>query len=88
MRCPSHLDATFGPMRTTVTFAPDVAAAIEHRRQETGEGLSEAVNDLVRAGLIAPKRRKKFVQKTYPIGVGNVDNIAEAIERLEGPDWK
>ena len=75
-------------MRTTVTFADDVAAAIEDHRRKTGAGLSDAVNDLVRVGLTAPKQRKPFVQKTYPIGVGNVDNIAEVIERLEGPGWR
>lgn len=72
-------------MRTTVTLADDVAAAIEHHRRETGIGLSEAVNDLVRAGLIAPKTRQPFVQRTYPIGLGNVDNVAEVIEQLDAP---
>lgn len=75
-------------MRTTVTFADDVAAAIEAHRRESGAGLSDAVNDLVRAGLIAPKPRIPFVQKTSPIGLGNVDNVWEVVERLEGPDHR
>lgn len=75
-------------MRTTITFSDDVAAAVEQRRRETGAGVSEVVNDLVRAGLIAPRERKPFVQKSYPIGVGNVDNIGKVLEELEGWDHR
>lgn len=76
-------------MRTTVTFAPDVAAAIEHRQRETRAGVSDIVNELVRSGLAAPKKRRKpFVQRTSAVGVGNVDNVAETIQRLEGPFYK
>ncbi len=75
-------------MRTTVTFADDVAAAIEQRRRETGAGVSEAVNDLVRAGLIAPGERKPFVQTTSKMGARyNLDNIGEVIEMVEGPTF-
>ncbi|MEA2130053.1 MAG: hypothetical protein QOJ85_2944, partial [Solirubrobacteraceae bacterium] len=38
-------------MRTTLTLADDVAAAVEKLRRERSIGLSEAVNELVRAGL-------------------------------------
>jgi len=75
-------------MRTTVTFADDVAAAIEQRRRETGAGVSAAVNDLVRAGLVAPKQRTPFVQTTSPMGAKyNLDNVGEVIEMLEGPSY-
>ncbi len=40
-------------MRTTVTLADDVVAAVERVRRERGVGVSDAVNDLVRAGLAA-----------------------------------
>jgi len=75
-------------MRTTVTLAPDVAAAVESRRRERGVGVSEAINDLVRAGLIAPKPpRKPFVQKTYDAGIRvNVDNVAEVLDMLDDDD--
>ncbi len=43
-------------MRTTITFADDVAALIERRRREDGTGVSEVVNDLVRRGAIAEHR--------------------------------
>ena len=73
-------------MRTTVTFADDVAAGVERLRRERGLGLSEAVNDLVRAGLAKEPRKQEFRQKTHDMGIGiDVRNIGEAIETLEGP---
>jgi Arc/MetJ family transcription regulator len=75
-------------MRTTVTLDDDVAAAVAQRRRERDSGLSEAVNELIRAGLTAtPKRRKPFVQQTHAMGMKiNVDNVWEVIEQIEGPD--
>ena len=75
-------------MRTTVTLEPDVAAAVDHLRKERSIGLSEAVNELVRAGLAAGNRQpaRRFVQRSEPIGLKiDVTNVAEAIELLEGP---
>lgn len=74
-------------MRTTVTLADDVAAAVEKLRRERSIGLSEAVNDLVRAGLIeqdAP--HTPFRQKSHDLGHGvDYANVAETLETLEGP---
>lgn len=71
-------------MRTTITFSDDVTAAIEAHRRRTGKGVSEAVNDLVRAGLIDPGTDRPFVQETSPMGMRmNVDNIGEVLETLE-----
>ncbi|HLI61441.1 MAG TPA: ribbon-helix-helix protein, CopG family [Solirubrobacteraceae bacterium] len=74
-------------MRTTLTLAEDVAAAIEQLRRERSIGMSEAVNELVRAGLASQcKAREPFRQKSYDLGVHiNVDNIGEALEVLDGP---
>lgn len=73
-------------MRTTVTLADDVAAAVERHRHERGVGLSAAVNDLVRAGLTGPRQRAPFRQETHDLGEGiDVSNIADAIETLDGP---
>jgi hypothetical protein len=73
-------------MRTTITLADDVAAAVEKARRERGLGLSEAVNDLVRAGLL-PRERLPFRQRSYDLGMRvNVDNIAEVIELIESGD--
>jgi len=76
-------------MRTTITLADDVAAAIDHRRRDEDKGISEVVNELVRKGLTVKEPREPFVQKTYPMGTKiDVSNVAEAIAYAEGDDWK
>lgn len=74
-------------MRTTITLADDVAAAVEKLRRDRSIGLSEAVNDLVRAGLIAQDAvHAPFRQKAHNLGHGvDYTNVAEALETLEGP---
>lgn len=74
-------------MRTTLTLADDVAAAVERLRRDRSIGMSDAVNELIRAGLAAEsKTREPFRQKSYDMGLHfNVDNIAEALETLDGP---
>ena len=73
-------------MRTTITLADDVAAAVEKLRRERSIGLSEAVNDLVRAGLIERRPNSPFHQKAHDLGRGvDFSNVAEAIETLDGP---
>lgn len=74
-------------MRTTITLADDVAAGIEKLRRERDVGLSEAVNDLVRAGLTREQLQPRFHQRTYDMGLTlDVSNIGEAIELLEAED--
>ncbi|HEX8065672.1 MAG TPA: hypothetical protein VF520_04005 [Thermoleophilaceae bacterium] len=73
-------------MRTTITLAEDVAAAVERLRRERSLGLSEAVNELIRGGLVAKRKRSGFKQKTHDMGRGiDYANVAEAIETLDGP---
>jgi hypothetical protein len=73
-------------MRTTLTLADDVAAAVEKLRRERSIGLSEAVNDLVRAGLLQQRAATRFEQKTHDLGEGiDFSNVADAIETLDGP---
>lgn len=74
-------------MRTTVVLDDDIAAAIERIRREASIGLSEAVNRLVRAGLVAESReRQPFIQRTQSMGLRiDVGNVADALETLEGP---
>jgi hypothetical protein len=73
-------------MRTTLTLADDVAAAVERVRRDRSIGLSEAVNDLVRAGLVRQRRSTPFEQRTHDLGAGiDYSNIADAIETLDGP---
>ena len=73
-------------MRTTVTFDPDTAAAVERVRRERGVGMSAAVNHLVREGLVRGPERRPFEQETSAM-VARIDvaNVAEALELLDGP---
>jgi hypothetical protein len=74
-------------MRTTITFADDVAAALEKARRERGIGLSEAVNDLVRAGLVQRQATGPVEVPVYDMGIGiDVSDIGEAIEQIERGD--
>jgi len=73
-------------MRTTVRLDDDVAAAIEQLRRERAIGLSEAVNELIRAGLRQKPGQRRFRQRTHALGLRiDVSNVAEALEQLEGP---
>ena len=74
-------------MRTTLTLAEDVAAAVERLRRERSIGMSEAVNELVRAGLAKQGTpAPRFRQKSHDLGGGiDFDNIADTLETLDGP---
>jgi len=71
-------------MRTTVTFAPDVAAELERLRREQGLGVSEAVNLLVRQGMRASPERHPFANMTADLGLTvDVTNIGEVLDLLD-----
>jgi len=77
-------------MRTTVTLAKDVAAAVARLRRQRGLGVSEAVNELARAGLAAQRHagtpHGEFRQHSLALGIRiDVSNVAEALEQLDGP---
>lgn len=86
MRLYQHRDARLGFVRTTISLDDDVAVALERLRRERGLRLSEAVNELIRAGLRRPQGRRPFKQRTLGLGLRvDVSNVAEALEQLEGP---
>lgn len=77
-------------MRTTVSLDRDVEAALSRLRRERGLGLSEALNELVRAGLAArsgsAEPPDRFRQPTTALGLRmDVSNVADALEQLDGP---
>jgi Arc/MetJ family transcription regulator len=73
-------------MRTTVSLDDDVAAAVEEIRRTRHVGMSEAVNELVRAGMAAPRRRRAFRQPSSELGIRiDVSNVADALDVLDGP---
>lgn len=62
----------------------DVAAAVERRRRERSEGLSQAVNALIRAGLADRPPRPPFRQETHALALRlDVTNVAEALDLLD-----
>ena len=74
-------------MRTTLSLDDDVAAAVQRLREERHIGLSDAVNELIRAGLAAPARRTTFRQRTVNLGLRvDVSSVADALEHLDGPE--
>jgi hypothetical protein len=74
-------------MRTTVEFDTDIARALDQLRRERGLGVSEAVNELIRRGLLRREPVEPFRQLTRPVGLKiDVANVAEALDLLEGDD--
>src|SRR5438067_991242 len=70
-------------MRTTLSLDDDVAAAVQRLREERNLGLSDAVNELIRAGLTAPPRRNAFRQRTANLGLRiDVSSMADALAHL------
>ena len=74
-------------MRTTVRLDDDVAAAVEQARRRRGSGLSNVINDLIRAGLSQRRSRQAtFRQRSATIGIRvDVSDTAEVLEQLDGP---
>lgn len=63
-----------------------MAAAVEEIRRTRHVGLSEAVNELARAGMAAPRRGRIFQQRSADLGIRiDVSNVAEALDTLDGP---
>ncbi|HZT67044.1 MAG TPA: ribbon-helix-helix protein, CopG family [Acidimicrobiales bacterium] len=74
-------------MRTTVEFDEDTARAVAELRRQRGIGVSEAVNELIRRGMLPGPLRAPFRQRTTRLGIRiDVSNVAEALETLEGSD--
>ena len=67
-------------------FDDDIAKAVEALRRDAGIGVSEAVNTLIRRGLLHRSTRTAFVQRTAALGIEiDVSNVADALEALDGP---
>ncbi|MDT4916600.1 MAG: hypothetical protein QOH89_1300 [Pseudonocardiales bacterium] len=76
-------------MRTTVRLDDDVAAAAQKLARERHISMSDAVNELARAGTHIDAKRKPFEQQTADMGLLiDVSNIGETLEFLEGPVYK
>ena len=79
--------------RTTLTFDPDVAKAIERRRRAGGRTLKQEVNHLLRLGLASEdgadvQPRQRYRVKPIPLGPLRfpIDDVETALDFAEGPD--
>jgi hypothetical protein len=65
-------------MRTTVELDEDTMQAVQALRHE-GRGVSEAVNELIRRGMLTQPRQQPFVARTHRLGIKiDVSNVADA----------
>jgi len=79
-------------VRTTLTLDDDVAAKLRSKARRTGRAFRDVVNDALRRGLessSASASATPFVVEARDLGRAraglNLDDIAGAIEQLEGP---
>lgn len=71
-------------MRTTFTLDADVAAEVTRLRREQGLGISEAVNRLIRAGMVDREPRSRYVNRTVPLGLRvDVTDIGSVLDLLD-----
>lgn len=71
-------------MRTTFTLDDDVAAAVEKLRREEGIGISEAVNRLIRSGMLKPVKRHRYRHRSTDLGIKvDVSDIGAVLELLD-----
>jgi hypothetical protein len=72
-------------VRTTVTLDPDVEQIVRRRMRERGMSFKEAVNDLIRTGVLEPAARKPFRTATASLGVSliNLDRALQVVADLE-----
>lgn len=74
-------------MRTTFTLEPDVAAEVEAVRRRDGLGISEAVNRLIRAGMVSQRPVYRYVDRSTALGLKvDITNIGEVLDLLDDAD--
>ena len=74
-------------MRTTITLEADVAAAVDKLRRAETIDTSEAVNRLIRDGLLSKRPRKPYAHRTANLGLRvDVSNVGEVLELLDETD--
>lgn len=71
-------------MRTTISLDDDVVAEVERLRREEGLGPSEAVNQLVRQGLVRRPVVAAYEHLTAEIGLTvDVTDIGQVLDLLD-----
>ncbi len=68
-------------MRTTVNLTDDVAAAVAQVHSKRSIGMSQAINELIRAGLTADEgRARHFAQKSQTSDADGRHELGEALD--------
>lgn len=83
----SSMTASTAPgTRTTVRLSPEVLAAARKLQEEKGLSLSDAVDELCKAGLERTHERRPFVLRTFSRREPKFDliNVAEVLEIIDG----
>ena len=74
-------------MRATIELEADTSAEVQRLCTEEGRGVSEAVNELIRRGMMYRGTVEPFAPRTRALGLKiDVSNVAEALDHLEGVD--
>ena len=75
-------------MRTTITLSDDVNAAVEETMRRRNIGRSEAVNELIRAGVSHRPTARSYRHRVHSLGmrvdVGNVGDVLDLIDQWDG----
>ena len=73
------------PMRTTVTLDPDTEQLVRRRMRERNQTFKQALNDAIRAGVIAGADVEPFRTETAAMGVStvNLDRALQVVAELE-----
>lgn len=66
-------------MRTTVTLDPDTEQIVRRRMRERNMSFKEALNDLIRSGVLGETRREPFRTETASMGESQV-NLDRALQ--------
>lgn len=71
-------------MRTTVSLDDDVAAAVQRLRRDRGLGLSEAINQLARQGLLGGSEQPGYEHRTVDVGITvDVTDVGAVLDVLD-----
>lgn len=82
-------------MRTTLTLEDDVAEKLRTEARRSGRSFKAVVNEAIRSGL----SHREMIEEAEPFKVEardlgelragiDLDNIAEVVERIEGPQHR
>ena len=71
-------------MRTTLNLDDDVAAELDRLRREQGMGMSQAVNQLVRRGMVERASKSTYEHRSVALGLKvDITNVGAVLDLLD-----